>query len=84
MLDQLRERSSADWPLVRDPYLLETSVPGILAAGDVRHASIKRCSAAVGEGSMAIAVVHRYLAERDGSAERAQEAGTGGGKGAVV
>jgi thioredoxin reductase (NADPH) len=84
VLDQLRERSSADWPLVRDPYLLETSVPGILAAGDVRHASIKRCSAAVGEGSMAIAVVHRYLAERDGSAEPAQEAGTGGGKGAVV
>ena len=77
-------RSSADWPLERDPYLLETSVPGVLAAGDVRHASIKRCSAAVGEGSMAIAVVHRYLAERDGSAERAQEAGTGGGKGAVV
>jgi thioredoxin reductase (NADPH) len=63
VMDLLRERPPATWPLERDPYLLETSVPGILAAGDVRHASIKRVSAAVGEGSMAIAVVHQYLAE---------------------
>jgi thioredoxin reductase (NADPH) len=50
------------WPLERDPYLLETSVPGIFAVGDVRSASIKRVAAAVGEGSMAIALVHQYLA----------------------
>jgi len=51
------------WPLGRDPYLLETSVPGIFAAGDVRHGSIKRVAAGVGEGSMAIAFVHPFLAE---------------------
>jgi thioredoxin reductase (NADPH) len=50
------------WPLSRDPYLLETSVPGIFAAGDVRANSIKRVAAGVGEGSMAIAFVHQYLA----------------------
>jgi thioredoxin reductase (NADPH) len=49
------------WALSRDPYLLETSVPGIFAAGDVRHGSIKRCASGVGEGSMAIAFVHQYL-----------------------
>jgi len=49
------------WNLARDPYLLETSVPGIFAAGDVRHGSIKRCASGVGEGSMAIAFVHQYL-----------------------
>jgi thioredoxin reductase (NADPH) len=48
----------------RDPYLLESSVPGIFAAGDVRHASIKRVASSVGEGSMAIAFVHQYLAEQ--------------------
>jgi thioredoxin reductase (NADPH) len=63
VMDLLPERPRATWPLERDPYLLETSVPGILAVGDVRHASIKRVSAAVGEGSMAIAVVHQYLGE---------------------
>ena len=47
----------------RDPYLLETSVPGIFAAGDVRSSPIKRVAAAVGEGSMAIAFVHQYLAQ---------------------
>jgi thioredoxin reductase (NADPH) len=50
------------WPLQRDPHLLETSVPGVFAAGDVRHGSIKRVAAGVGEGSMAIAFVHQYLA----------------------
>jgi thioredoxin reductase (NADPH) len=50
------------WPLERDPYLLETSVPGIFAAGDVRANSIKRVAAGVGEGSMTIAFVHQYLA----------------------
>jgi thioredoxin reductase (NADPH) len=52
------------WPLERDPFLLETSVPGIFAAGDVRHGSIKRVAAGVGEGSMTIAFVHQYLAEQ--------------------
>ena len=64
VMDLLHERPPATWPLARDPYMLETSVPGVLAAGDVRHGSIKRCSAGVGEGSMAIAVVHQYLAEQ--------------------
>lgn len=49
------------WTLQRDPYLLETSVPGIFACGDVRCRSIKRVAAAVGEGSMAIAFVHQFL-----------------------
>jgi len=52
------------WPLERDPYLLETSVPGVFAVGDVRHGSIKRVASGVGEGSMAIAFVHQYLAEQ--------------------
>lgn len=53
---------SGRWPLERHPFLLETSVPGIFAAGDVRAGSIKRVAAGVGEGSMAIAFVHQYLA----------------------
>jgi len=53
------------WPLDRDPYLLETSVPGIFAAGDVRFSPVKRVAAAVGEGSMAIAFVHQYLRNAD-------------------
>jgi thioredoxin reductase (NADPH) len=51
------------WPLDRDPFLLETSVPGIFAAGDVRSGPVKRVAAAVGEGSMAIAFVHQFLRE---------------------
>lgn len=50
------------WPLARDPFLLETSVPGVFAVGDVRHGSVKRVASAVGEGSMAIAFAHQYLA----------------------
>ena len=46
----------------RDPYLLETSVPGIFVAGDVRHGSVKRAASAVGEGSIAIQFIHQYLA----------------------
>ena len=53
------------WQLDRDPYLLETSVPGIFACGDVRSAPVKRVAAAVGEGSMAIAFVHQYLKDAD-------------------
>jgi thioredoxin reductase (NADPH) len=56
-------RRPAHWPLDRDPYYLETSVPGMFAAGDVRHGSVKRCASAVGEGAMAVAFVHRYLAQ---------------------
>jgi thioredoxin reductase (NADPH) len=51
------------WPLARDPYPLETSVPGVLVAGDVRARSIKRVASAVGEGSMAVSLIHEYLAE---------------------
>jgi thioredoxin reductase (NADPH) len=54
-------RAADHWTLERDPYLLETSVPGIFACGDVRFAPVKRVAAAVGEGSMAIAFVHQYL-----------------------
>ena len=63
VMDLLEEREAGTWPLERDPYLLETSVPGIFSAGDVRHGSIKRVASSVGEGSMAIAFVHQYLAE---------------------
>jgi thioredoxin reductase (NADPH) len=51
-----------NWQLDRAPYYLETSMPGIFAAGDVRHGSVKRCASAVGEGAMAVTFVHRYLA----------------------
>ena len=50
------------WTQTRDPYLLETSVPGVLACGDVRLSPVKRVASAVGEGSMAIAFVHQFLA----------------------
>ena len=49
------------WSHSRDPYLLETSVPGVFACGDVRLSPVKRVASAVGEGSMAIAFVHQYL-----------------------
>jgi thioredoxin reductase (NADPH) len=52
------------WPLDRDPYHLETSVPGVFVAGDVRADSVKRVASAVGEGAMAVTLVHRYLAEQ--------------------
>ncbi len=52
-----------EWPLPRHPFHLETSSPGIFATGDVRHGSIRRVAGAVGEGSTAIQLVHRYLAE---------------------
>ena len=60
------------WPHARDPYLLETSVPGVFACGDVRLSPVKRVASAVGEGSMAIALVQQYLQ---------QEGSTGGGLG---
>jgi thioredoxin reductase (NADPH) len=54
---------AARWPLARPPYLLETSLPGIFAVGDVRGGSIKRVASAVGEGSIAISFVHQVLQE---------------------
>ncbi|MBS7565953.1 FAD-dependent oxidoreductase [Mucilaginibacter sp. Bleaf8] len=54
---------NAIWKTQRDPYLLETSCPGIFAAGDVRAGTMNRVASAVGEGSMAISFVHKYLAE---------------------
>jgi thioredoxin reductase (NADPH) len=56
-------RRPEGWPLARDPLALETSVPGLFAAGDVRHGSTKRVAGAVGEGAMAAALVHRRLEE---------------------
>jgi thioredoxin reductase (NADPH) len=58
-------RATGRWSLGRDPYLLETSVPGIFACGDVRFGPVKRVAAAVGEGSMAIAFVHQYLRDAE-------------------
>ncbi len=54
-------RPPPGWPLERDPYYLEASVPGVFAAGDVRHQSVKRVASAVGEGAMAVTLIHRYL-----------------------
>jgi thioredoxin reductase (NADPH) len=62
------EAASAEgWPGDRDPFLLETTVPGIFACGDVRASPVKRVAAAVGEGSMAIAFVHQYLKQAEAS-----------------
>ncbi|HWD97724.1 MAG TPA: FAD-dependent oxidoreductase [Bryobacteraceae bacterium] len=51
------------WKLDRDPYLLETAIPGVFAAGDVRHGSVKRVASGVGEGSVVVQMVHQYLAK---------------------
>ena len=56
------DAKEAGWPLKRDPFLLETSVPGVFVAGDVRARSIKRVASAVGEGSMSVSLIHEYLA----------------------
>lgn len=58
-----QDLTAAEWPLERQPYLLETSRPGVFAAGDVRCGNVKRVASAVGEGSIAISFVHRVLAE---------------------
>jgi len=57
------ELAAARWPLARAPYLLETSLPGVFAAGDVRSGNVKRVASAVGEGSIAVAFVHKVLNE---------------------
>jgi thioredoxin reductase (NADPH) len=58
MQDGMRPKG---WTLKRDPYLLETNVPGIFAAGDVRHGAVRRVASAVGEGAIAVSLVHQYL-----------------------
>jgi thioredoxin reductase (NADPH) len=57
-------RPPSGWPLDRNPYYMESSVPGVFVAGDVRSASVKRVASAVGEGAMAVTLVHRYLGEQ--------------------
>jgi thioredoxin reductase (NADPH) len=58
-----RDVPAEAWPLPRAPLPFETSLPGVFAAGDVRYSSVKRVAAAVGEGSVAVGGVHRYLSE---------------------
>ena len=55
--------AAAQWPLSRPPHLLETSLPGVFAVGDVRGGNVKRVASAVGEGSIAVSFVHRVLQE---------------------
>jgi thioredoxin reductase (NADPH) len=55
---------AANWPLARAPLLYETSLPGVFAVGDVRSNNVKRVASAVGEGSIAISLVHRVLQEQ--------------------
>jgi thioredoxin reductase (NADPH) len=57
------DATGAGWPLKREPYPLETTVPGVFVAGDVRARSIKRVASAVGEGSMAVSLIHQYLVD---------------------
>jgi thioredoxin reductase (NADPH) len=66
----------ADWPLERRPYPLETRVPGVFVAGDVRKGSVKRLTVAAGEGAMAIDLVHRYLEETFGRPARVDNEAT--------
>ena len=54
--------ASGGWPVERQPQLLETTVPGVFAVGDVRANSVKRVASAVGEGALAVTLVHQYLA----------------------
>jgi thioredoxin reductase (NADPH) len=60
--DLLSRKGDPRWPLTRPPFMLETSVPGVFAAGDVRLDSMKRVASAVGEGAISVYLVHRYLA----------------------
>lgn len=50
-----------NWNLERDPFILETNVPGIFAAGDVRHGAIRRVASAFGQGAVAVSLIHKYL-----------------------
>jgi thioredoxin reductase (NADPH) len=77
-LDLVSEgRPPSGWPPGRLPALLETSVPGIFACGDVRASPVKRVASAVGEGSMSIAFVHQYLALEAAAAEEVPAAAAG-------
>jgi thioredoxin reductase (NADPH) len=76
-------RAAGRWPLDRDPYLLETSVPGIFACGDVRLGPVKRVAASVGEGSMAITFVHHYLKDADAARATPPAGEPGGAPGAA-
>ena len=60
------ERLRPSWPLDREPYRLETSMPGVFVAGDVRKGSVKRVATAVGEGAMAVQFIHQYYRRKDG------------------
>lgn len=70
-------RAAGRWTLDRDPYLLESSVPGIFACGDVRFGPVKRVAASVGEGSMAIAFVHQYLKDASQNGRPVEQSGSG-------
>ena len=61
--DSATRITSKGWTLERDPFLLETNIPGIFAVGDVRHGSVKRVASGVGEGSVAVQFVHQYLSK---------------------
>jgi thioredoxin reductase (NADPH) len=63
--DLLRDGQQPAWPLARAPLFLESSQPGLFVAGDVRHGSIKRVASVVGEGAMAVALIHQYLSTLD-------------------
>ena len=62
LLEDGKRKNPTGWGLNREPFLLESSMPGVFVAGDVRHRSVKRIASAVGEGSMAVQFVHQYLA----------------------
>ena len=61
--DLMQDGRFKGWKLDRDPFLLETNVPGIFAVGDVRHGSVKRVASGVGEGSVAVQFIHQYLSK---------------------
>jgi len=62
--DLLRDgKKPKSWTLERDPFLLESSVPGIFVVGDVRHGSVKRVASGVGEGAVVVQFIHQYLAK---------------------
>jgi thioredoxin reductase (NADPH) len=68
-------RDGHAWSLERSPFLLETSMPGVFAAGDVRHGSVKRVASAVGEGSVAIQLLHHLFAADPPARHRPKELG---------